>query len=165
MAGGSFPLATLSLAFLCSCLTFHNANADLIGDLCSTVPNHSFCNQALRSDPRSAKADIRGLGQIALDKALASAKTTLKLAQALGNGQKPSTCAEVCSDAIDDLNECQGLLRGNDKGSLNIKASAAMTDLDTCDDDYGAKEPINLKNASQTTKGYISIILAVSNRL
>ncbi|CAI9753504.1 unnamed protein product [Fraxinus pennsylvanica] len=165
MASGSFLLATVSLAFLCSSLTFHNVKADLIGDFCSTVRDPSFCNKALRSDRRSAKADVRGLGQIALDKAIASAKTTLKLAKELGNGELPSTCAEVCSDAIDNLNECQGLLRGNDKESLNVEASAALDDLATCDDEYGAKEPTNLKNASQTTQGLISIILAVSNRL
>ncbi|KAL2498133.1 Pectinesterase inhibitor 2 [Abeliophyllum distichum] len=165
MASCSFFLVTLSLAFLCNCLTFDNVKADLIGDLCSSVANPSFCNHALRSDPNSAKADLRGLGEVAHDKATASAETTLNLAKALGKGKLPRTCVEVIGEAIDSLNECQGSLRGNDKGTLNIKASAALDDLATCDDEYGAKEPTNLKQASQTTQGLISIILAVSNRL
>ncbi|KAL2520786.1 Pectinesterase inhibitor [Forsythia ovata] len=169
MARGSFSLATLSLTlYLCSCLMFDNVKADLIGNICSDAYNPASCNQVLRSDPHSAKADLRDLGQIAIDKATAMAKTTLILVKALGKGRVSSICAEVFGVVIHNLNECPGLLRSSNRLSsnyLSAEASSSMNELVTCQDKYEGNEPANVKQAIQTTYDTISIILAVAARL
>ncbi|KAL2454472.1 PMEI domain-containing protein [Abeliophyllum distichum] len=147
---------------------FDNVKADLIGDICSEAHNHVSCNQVLRSVPHSAKADLRDLGQIAIDKATAMAKTTLILVKELGKGQVSSICAEVFGDVIHNLNECPGLLHSSNRLSpndLSAEASSAMYELVACDDKYEGNEPANVKQAIQTTYDTLSIILAIAARL
>ncbi|CAI9753505.1 unnamed protein product [Fraxinus pennsylvanica] len=163
MASGSFFFSTLSLAFLCSFLTFDNVKADLIGDLCSKTSNPSSCDEVLRSDPRSVKADLRGLGEIAIDKAITSAKTSLNLVKALAKGRIQSKCIEYYFIAFNSLNKCQSLILGKDK--LNLYAEAANADINifTCDALFYGKEPIFVKQASQKTRDIINIIETFSN--
>ncbi|KAI3465248.1 hypothetical protein Pfo_021911 [Paulownia fortunei] len=165
MSSFFFLLASLSLAFLC------NSQADLIGDVCSKSINPSLCNRSLRSDPRSRGADLRGLGQISIDNAKAATQTTLKVANSLASGpdrEKAKTCVETCGDAIDNLNQCRGLLNGRSRRSisdLQTKGSAALTDISTCDDEFGGSEPAKLKQASRRAQDLVDVLLVIANRL
>ncbi|KAL2471548.1 PMEI domain-containing protein [Abeliophyllum distichum] len=159
----SFLLVTLALVLLCGC------QADLVNDICSASTNPSICNQVLRSDPRSQIAkNLRDLGQIVIDKSLEGTQATLKVVNSLGKGPEASTCVENCEDAIDSLNDCKNLIKSFNKidiSTLQTTASAALTDVDTCDDNYGEKEPLQLQQATQRAKGLIDVILVIANRL
>ncbi|KAG8390977.1 hypothetical protein BUALT_Bualt01G0139900 [Buddleja alternifolia] len=147
------------------------SEADLISDVCSKAQKTFLCNQALRSDPCSRGANLPGLGKIAIDESRAAVQNTIKVAKLFdnrGNKGKSETCIETCGDAIDNLNDCQKLVKARDKFSLNTlqtKASAALTDVSTCDDEFGAGEPAKLKEASQTAQDLIDVVLVIANLL
>ncbi|KAI3460139.1 hypothetical protein Pfo_016802 [Paulownia fortunei] len=160
-----FLLASIVLVFLCNC------QADLIGDVCSKSSNPSLCNQALRSDPRSRGADLRGLGQIIIEKARAATQATINVAKSVANGSnkgKANTCMETCNDAKHSLNDCQKLLKAHDRSSISTLKSAgaaALTDVGTCDDEFGATEPPKLKQASRKAQDLIDVLLVIANGL
>ncbi|KAL7154953.1 hypothetical protein ABFS83_03G039300 [Erythranthe nasuta] len=153
---------SLSLAILSiSC------EVDLIGNVCSQSTNPSLCNNILTSDPRSRTADLRGLGQILVENAKAATQDTINVANSIGGG-KASTCVSVCGDAIDNLNQCSTFLKRSDRASvsdLQTKGSAALTDVGTCDDEFGDSEPANLKQASRKAQDIIDMLLVVANSL
>ncbi|XP_073126457.1 pectinesterase inhibitor-like [Henckelia pumila] len=159
-------VAILSLALLCI-----NCNADLIDDVCSKSMNPSLCTKSLRSDPRSPGSDLRGLGQITIDHAQAATQVTIGVAKSLragGTKAKADTCVECCTDAIDLLKECSTLLRDTRRGAiedLKTKGSAALTDISTCDDEFGSEEPPKLEKASHTTQDLMDILLVIANLL
>ncbi|KAL2489144.1 PMEI domain-containing protein [Forsythia ovata] len=155
MTSKSIFLVTLALVLLCGC------QADLVNDICSATSNPSICNQVLRSDPRfQMTQNLRDLGQIVIDKSLEGTKATLKVVNSFGKGPEASTCVENCKDAIDSLNECKSLIKSFDRfdiSTLQTTASAALTDVDTCDDNYGDREPPQLQQATQRAKALIEM--------
>ncbi|KAK3025346.1 hypothetical protein RJ639_043855 [Escallonia herrerae] len=64
-------LLSLLAAILVPNLTLANASvkssSQLISEVSSKVPNSALCLEALKSDPRSANADLVGLGRISID--------------------------------------------------------------------------------------------------
>ncbi|PIN11601.1 hypothetical protein CDL12_15786 [Handroanthus impetiginosus] len=154
--------ASLSLTFLYTC------QADLIGDVCSKAANPSLCNNILRSDPRSKGANLRGLGQIIIEKAKATDNNAINVANSVknaGNKDIIDTCIETFGDSISNLNESSRLLNGGDIDALKARASAALTDVSTCDDEFGDDEPPKLAEASRTAQDTISPLLVVANSL
>jgi pectinesterase inhibitor-like protein len=166
----SFTLFFLSLALLC-CFTF----ADLIDDVCRGTRNPSLCSKSLRSDPRSRGADLKLLGQISIDLATKSAKSGVTLVTNLKNAAKDpklkgiyDTCLETYDDSVDSLFESSVDLKNGDFLGMNLQASAAETDIDTCDESFTeahVAEPAQLKAASQNIQDLCGIILVISNRL
>ncbi|GFQ02579.1 pectinesterase inhibitor [Phtheirospermum japonicum] len=133
--------ATIALALVLFGCNY--CEADLINDVCSKATNPRLCNQALRSDTRSKGADLRGLAEIIIQKSQAAIRVAKRVAKSVQTSEnKPiiDTCIETQNDANDTLNDCMKLLkqaiRKIDKDTLNIQASAAMTDVGTCDDGF-----------------------------
>ncbi|KAL7154951.1 hypothetical protein ABFS83_03G039100 [Erythranthe nasuta] len=160
-----FVLAILSLSLL-----FISCEADLIGTVCAKSVNPSLCTNILRSDPRARTADLRGLGQISVEKAKAATQDTISAAKSVGGSGKPAaeTCVSVCGDAIDNLNQCSAYLKASGRariGDLQTKGSAALTDVSTCDDEFGDSEPANVKQASRKAQDIIDMLLVVANSL
>lgn len=155
----------LSLALLSQC------HADLIGDLCTKSNNPSLCNQALRSDRRSQGADARGLARIALDNSLSATQASINLAKSLsnpGNKEKIKTCIENFGDAVDNLQEAKPLIPKLDRpniSTLQTKGSTALTDVDTCSEEFGASEPSKLKQATDKAYTFIQLLLIIANTL
>ncbi|XP_075507522.1 pectinesterase inhibitor-like [Primulina tabacum] len=162
----SVLLAILSIASLCYCI-----NANLIQQICSKSTNPSLCTKSLRSDPRSRSADLRGLGHITINKARAASQVTQRVAISLSTGgtkARADACVEYCTDAIELLNDCSALLRdrsGRTIDDVKTKGSAALTDISTCDDEFGPEEPKKLRNASRTTQDLMDIFLVIANLL
>ncbi|XP_041995581.1 pectinesterase inhibitor-like [Salvia splendens] len=155
----------LSLALLSQC------HADLIGDLCTKSNNPSLCNQALRSDPRSKGADARGLAGIALDNSLSTTQASINVAKSVsnpGNKEIIDTCVENFGEAVDNLQEAKPLIQKLDRPSistLQTRGSAALTDVDTCSDEFGASEPSELKQATDKAYTFIQLLLIIINTL
>ncbi|KAL3624459.1 hypothetical protein CASFOL_031127 [Castilleja foliolosa] len=117
-----------------------------------------------QADP---KPDLPALGQTLAKNAIIAAQDVIKIAKSIG-GEIADTCVETSHDAIDNLNECIGYLKKLDKSSiddLKTKASAALTDVGTCDDEFGSGEPANLKAANKKTQDFISALLSLAGQL
>ncbi|KAL6325911.1 hypothetical protein AAG906_038402 [Vitis piasezkii] len=149
------------------------ANNELT-EICSTTQDPSFCVQALKSDPRTANADLKGLAQISIDLAKASAtKTTTLITSLVEKANDPKlkgryeTCAENYDDSISSLDDCTQSVSSRDYVSLNFQASAAMDGPVTCLDSFEGppKDPSELPTKSEDLIHLCSIILAISKRL
>ncbi|CAA0811319.1 Unknown protein [Striga hermonthica] len=156
------------LAILFLCIT---SRADLISDVCSKSVDPAFCTRTLRTDPAARAApDLRSLGRVVVVRAKSAARVVVYVSASVG-GQIGGTCVETSRDAIDNLNESSKALRRPGRvavGDLQTKASAALSDVATCDDEYedsGRPEPAKLKAATAKAQGIISILLVIANQL
>lgn len=165
MSSSFVIILVVSLGLLSTC------QGDLIGDLCSKSNNPPLCNQVLRSDPRSQGQNGRVLAQIALERAESATKDSINVAKSVGNPsnkEKIGTCIENFNDAVDNLEESKPLLQRRDRpsiGDLQTKGSAALTDVDTCSDEFGAGEPPQLKAASDKAYTLVQLFLIIVNTL
>ncbi|CAH9080381.1 unnamed protein product [Cuscuta europaea] len=174
MAASNYHKLPILFAFLVALIT-RNVNADLIDTVCAKTQHPPICQKALRSDPRSKNADLKGLGFISIDITTDKAKSGKTLVQSLmGKSTDPkeksalSSCLENYGDSIDTLGECPDLLKSGDYNGVNVKASSALDDIGTCDDgfeDLGKPEPAQLKDASFNAQAVCEIILVISNLL
>ncbi|XP_057782316.1 pectinesterase inhibitor-like [Salvia miltiorrhiza] len=161
----SFAIIFVSLALLSQC------KADLIGDFCKKSNNPSLCSKTLSSDPRSKAANARALAEIALENAVSATQASIRVAKSVANpGNKAiiDTCVETFGDAVETLQECKPLIPKQDRPSidtLRTKGSAALTDVDTCSDEFGAKEPSQLKQASDKAYTFVQLLLIIANTL
>lgn len=150
---------------------FIDSQADLIGDICSKSANPSFCDKILRSDPRARGSDLKTLGKIAVGKASSATGDAIKAVKSSSNKSNKeivSTCVETFNSAIDNLKEAGKLLSfggGVRKADLQAKASAALTDITTCDDEFGGSEPPPVAQSSKNAQDSVSVLLAIVNRL
>ncbi|XP_059630022.1 pectinesterase inhibitor-like [Cornus florida] len=176
----AFSLSVSSLTLLSIFLSFlffnHSlaASNKLINSICSSTHNPSLCVQSLKSDPRTASADLKGLGGISIDIAQSNAKSTYNMILSLIKRTtdpklkgRYDTCRENYDDSISDLDESRQLLKSGDYAGLNIHASAALDGGETCNDNFEGPpaEPAQLKQANQRLEDLCSIILVISNRL
>lgn len=152
------------------------ASENLISVICSKSINPPLCLKALKSDPRSANANLRSLAQISIDLAQASAKETSTMVELLTKNAtnrrlkaQYQTCTENYDDAISNLADANNFLKSGDFESLNVYASAVVTDADTCEDSFvespGSVEPRQLKQANKKLEDFANIILVIAHRL
>ncbi|KAL3505583.1 hypothetical protein ACH5RR_030965 [Cinchona calisaya] len=169
MMSNTLVVAFLSLALL------NPTKADLVDDICSQAANDpQYCVQRLRSDPRSSSADLPTLAQITIGFAQSDTKSTADLVKSLEQQatdpklkERYKSCLENYNGALNDLNDCTNDLKKKDYPSLNIHASAAGTEADTCDDNFSDPpiEPDNLKKASKHVQDLTFVICAIANKL
>ncbi|XP_052176630.1 pectinesterase inhibitor-like [Diospyros lotus] len=176
----AYSLRKTSSLFPASLLLFvffslsSRATATLIEDVCSKTQNPPLCLEVLKGDHRSNKADLKGLGLIAIDSAEKFAKETSKLVVSLvKKASDPKvkgryeTCEENYDDTVTNLEEARQALKSGDILGLRTRASAALDGPDTCED--GFEEPPaearELQQANKKMEGLCSTILAVASRL
>ncbi|XP_047979595.1 pectinesterase inhibitor-like [Salvia hispanica] len=163
-------MSYLTIIFVCLAI-LSQCQADLIGDFCTRSNNPSLCGQVLRSDPRSNGADARGLAKIALENAVSATQASIDVAKKVSNPSIKGiidTCIEVFGDAVDTLNQSKPLIPKQDRGSissLRTKGSAALTDVNTCSDEFGANEPPQLTQASARAYTFVQLLLIIANTL
>ncbi|KAK4420928.1 hypothetical protein Salat_2043300 [Sesamum alatum] len=161
---GSLSAGILLLLLLNTCQAH-----DLIADVCSESDNPSLCIRILRSDSQSSEAHIPTLCEIIVQKALASIQVALNVAKSLSKGtdkEKCDVCAKNYSNAIDNLRECQVLLKMNDMSSISTilqkRVSKIRIDITTCDAEFGGNQPPMLKAANRKCRGITSMLLVFS---
>lgn len=147
---------------------------DLISDICSHTSKPATCEAALRSDPGSAKTDLKGLGHISIGVSRKSAEATLQLIMALSKGGKdPSiggslaACSEYYDDTVGYLDDTESTLNSGDYKSMSAHASAALNGPDDCNDEFeeASAEPPQLKKANEDVEVRIGAILVIASRL
>ncbi|KAI8571299.1 hypothetical protein RHMOL_Rhmol01G0108700 [Rhododendron molle] len=125
--------------------------ADLIADTCRKTIYPGICASTLRSNPRSAGADVTGLARIVFDTALPKANSTLNLvnelyAKALKAKEQSfyeylSNCLNQYEEAVSSLNGCTEYL-GSDNFGTVLRATQAVSYVLICDKDFIALRPI-----------------------
>lgn len=162
----SFSVAIFLLSLCIGIGSF--VSADLVGDICAKSRNPSFCLDFFKSDH---SATLVNLGIKSIDRARSSAGDTKKLIDSLVKGttdpslkSKYRSCSDNYDDAVSNLDDARKSL--NDPSTLNIKVSAAMTDVDTCEDGIG-KTAVNpkLKDGNDFLTNVCSVALVISNLL
>ncbi|KAL7175364.1 hypothetical protein ACSBR2_029045 [Camellia fascicularis] len=119
-------MTRIVLLFVLFSLNCHS-HADLIADTYKKSENPDLCNSTLRSDPRSAKADAKGLARIMLEAALTKASTTFnQVKKLLSKTTEPvlKGCLTVCTDKYESIVEeipkaIQNV--GSDNSEVSIK--------------------------------------------
>ncbi|KAL6511218.1 hypothetical protein OROHE_020587 [Orobanche hederae] len=164
-----FLLVSIALSFTCTCV----AQTSWISRICSMSRNSIVCYRALMSDPRSSYNDIKILGEIIIYKSQAATQAAINVTKSVENNDNKEiieTCIETQNDAKDMLKECLVLLEKArydepSKSALNNAASAALTDVGTCDDEFGSSEPPKLKRASRYAQDLIDVLLVISKMI
>ncbi|CAN6551216.1 unnamed protein product [Malus baccata var. baccata] len=147
-------LLCLVLVFLplshCRRAVIFPMDANLIDQTCKKTPNYNLCVSSLKSDPRSVKADVAGLGfitvDIAKDKATDTANRINELLKQSPSDQRLKTCATFYHTIlVADVPEAsQGFKLGNPKFAeqgMNDAADAA----EACEKEFSSKSPLTDK--------------------
>ncbi|KAL2242145.1 UNVERIFIED_CONTAM: hypothetical protein Sindi_0332500 [Sesamum indicum] len=125
----------------------------------------------LCSYPVSVESDLRADAQAVINQAVAATQAVIKAAKSVetgGNKQIVETCVETSGDAIDNLGDCKELLKKHDPFSidtLRTRASAALTNIVTCDDEFGASEPPQVKAATKKAEDLLHQLLQIVSKL
>lgn len=164
-------MSNLIITFVSLALLLITCQANLLSDFCSKSINPSLCNQVAESDPRTKGADAVGLAAIAIEKAEAAIRASANVAKSVtsrSNKQIIDTCVENFGEAASNLKECKALINKRSwvtARTLESKAAAAMTDIDTCNDEFGEKEPRQLKEATEKANAMVGLLLIISKSL
>ncbi|KAH7853453.1 hypothetical protein Vadar_002593 [Vaccinium darrowii] len=141
-------MSGLSLLFLSLLFTLNcHSHADLIGITCKKTEFTDLCISTLRSDPRSAAADVKGLARIMFDAALA--KVTATLGQTKDLLKKTSdpdlreyltVCAEQYERATEDIfTAIQNV--GSDNFESRTYADAVYDEARSCEEIFTERSP------------------------
>ncbi|KAF7147525.1 hypothetical protein RHSIM_Rhsim03G0038200 [Rhododendron simsii] len=130
-----------SLLFLLILFTLnYHSHADLIGSTCEKDEYTDLCVSTLRSDPRSAAADVEGLARIMFDAALAKATATLnQIKDLLKKTSDPvlrqylNVCVEQYDDAIEDIPVAIQNV-GSHNFASRIKADDVVAEARVCEE-------------------------------
>ncbi|KAK1592983.1 hypothetical protein Q3G72_033896 [Acer saccharum] len=144
-----------------------------INDICSKTFNPSYCVELLKSTPKTATADLKGLAKIILDLARSNATKTLDQIHSLipkttDHRLKESyqACSEHYDNAIGDLNEAESDFKQGDYFGMNIQASGALDEAGDChDENEGLPADPSLRKGNQDLENICEIILVVANLL
>jgi pectinesterase inhibitor-like protein len=175
MAPPSSLFISLLLAILlCICPT--NARPvkiteSVLNSICSKTEDPAFCMQALKSDPRTATADLQGLAQVAIDLANATASGAYPLIQTQLNQTKDpalkqlyTECLDSYEETIDEIEYASEKLSSKDYIAVNQAASACMTDATECQD-ATTTEAFSLPQETKKLSQLCKITFLISVRL
>ncbi|KAG6468591.1 putative invertase inhibitor [Zingiber officinale] len=151
----AFALAALLLLLLSA------AAHATVESTCKSISNvkYDFCVKTLKSDPSSGTADVRGLAVIATNLSLKKAtkiagkiKDLLKRSQDKAQKESLSTCAELYSNLIDNLDTSLSAIKESRKGDAMTYLSASLDAPGDCEQgfkDTGAKSPLVAEDDEQ----------------
>ncbi|KAF7147980.1 hypothetical protein RHSIM_Rhsim03G0038700 [Rhododendron simsii] len=138
----SLTMSGMSLHFLLILFTLnYHSHADLISSTCEkNEEDIDLCISTLRSDPRSAAADVAGLARIMFDATLAKATATLnQIKDLLKKTSDPvlreylNVCVEQYDDAIEDIPVAIQNVGSNNFAS-RIKADDVVDEARSCEE-------------------------------
>ncbi|GMP76262.1 hypothetical protein CsSME_00033019 [Camellia sinensis var. sinensis] len=99
-----FSLHAILIVSTQSSASTSQKNSNLIRQTCRRTNNFNLCVTSLESDPRSLKADVKGLARISLQQVLGKANQTLQIVGKLFNQTHEfeffGTCIEEYNKAV-----------------------------------------------------------------
>ncbi|GFY81385.1 hypothetical protein Acr_01g0011940 [Actinidia rufa] len=148
----SLSMTRMSLLFLFVVFTLnYHSQSDLIADTCKKTEFPEFCISTLRSNPRSASADVNGLARIVFEAGLAKATSTLNKVNFLLKKtterilkQCLQICAHVYDKALDDISQAIENVGSNISEVVNY-ASSASINVEDCEESFD-EEPNKRKS-------------------
>ncbi|KAK7347927.1 hypothetical protein VNO80_22470 [Phaseolus coccineus] len=135
-------------AFLVQCGRPHNTEGeDLVTATCKHTLHFEVCNSSLRSVPSSSiTSDLRVLVEIALNLSTTYAVVTLSCVHELQSNSSAAIniyvshflrdCEEEFSGAIENLQDSKEALANGDCDGVDTLVFVAMSDAETCEDDF-----------------------------
>ncbi|KAH7844477.1 hypothetical protein Vadar_028455 [Vaccinium darrowii] len=151
------------------------STSDLISEICPDTQNPSLCLKALRSDPRSARADLNGLALISLGIAETNAiQTKSHLIAKLSKGAtspvlkyRYETHAERYRETIDNLKVARTALKSHHIGTFMDRSSAAIDGPATCAYYFEGlpAEPTQLRQGNKKLEDLCTIIFVIHDRM
>jgi pectinesterase inhibitor-like protein len=160
----SFDMSVMLLSLLLvTSLSSTLISANLVDDVCKKTINPSLCKSSLKSDAH----DLTALGHAGIELVQATAETAKGIA-ASGDSEIFKTCEKNYDEVLNRINEAKKALKSRDFGGLNIIVSAAITDVQTCDDSFAeakVQQTPALNQANEKIKAVGSALLVISNKL
>ncbi|KAJ9154629.1 hypothetical protein P3X46_027948 [Hevea brasiliensis] len=147
---GHVPLLTMFL--LITQFSVAQSDANMISQTCKQTPYYNLCVSCLSSDPRSFKADVRGLALIMVNIVKAKATMSLhfinQLIQRRPGLKKPLS---YCADNYDailtaDIPEAVEALQKGDPKFAQDGANDAANEADLCEANFHGKSPLTKFN-------------------
>ncbi|XP_057464966.1 pectinesterase inhibitor-like [Actinidia eriantha] len=124
----------------------------LLEEICSATSDANFCLQVLKSNPRTASTDLRGLALISLDLTEASATKTYATINALikqePNAQLKSRyvfCSRKYASAIGELGVARRYWQIGDYKGVYNQVSGAVEDVENCGDEFEVPPPVPIQ--------------------
>ncbi|GFY81386.1 hypothetical protein Acr_01g0011950 [Actinidia rufa] len=148
----SLSMTRMSLLFLFVVFTLnYHSQSDLIADTCKKTEFPEFCISTLRSNRRSASADVNGLARIVFEAGLAKATSTLNKVNLLLKKtterilkQCLQICANVYDDALDNISQAIENVGSNNSQAVYY-ASEASINVEDCEESFD-EEPNKRKS-------------------
>ncbi|CAM8950701.1 hypothetical protein QQ045_018216 [Rhodiola kirilowii] len=172
-------LSTSTLVmFLSSLLIFISTSNAIspgsISQICSRSINPRLCFSTLNSNPRVASSDLKGVGAIVLDISNSKASQTKSIIPSLAAKASNPTLKQRYNECLRDYNEvvvviakAKQALGANDPRTVNIRVSAAQTEIGDCVDSFSSppRDSSDLTKRSRDLFDTLSIVLVISNLL
>ncbi|XP_052210785.1 pectinesterase inhibitor-like [Diospyros lotus] len=163
-------VSLLPMLLVLSCVVADRTSTEAyLKRICSKTIDPSFCTQALKSDPRSATADLRGLAEIAVRLSEASAEKTLKLARSLAKSaaspelkERYASCAKIYDRIVGYVEGAGEALRSEDYQSMSIETSEAMSLVFNCGEEIESSDRSPLPQMNQEMNDLASIVYEAS---
>ncbi|KAB2623545.1 cell wall / vacuolar inhibitor of fructosidase 1-like [Pyrus ussuriensis x Pyrus communis] len=153
----------------CNRLTvFFPMDANLIAQTCNQTPYPDLCVSTLQSDPRSAKADVKGLGIIMVDAVKAKAGEASRRVEELINREPGNTPARNCRLNYSDIfhlyiPEAVEAFPKGDYKSAELAMTNVVANADSCERGFSGGSPF--KDESQALHGVAYVAAAIAKVL
>lgn len=153
----------LCIFVLLNCFKLHTCS--LLEDVCRHTTRVDYCFEVLKSDPRTAKADLPGLAQVSLDLSLSKARGTLeKITTLLSKETDPqyraryTTCKGKYNEALGALSIAREQFNPRNLRALSTTGHIVFDDSSDCENAFpypATKSPITEGNENFKSLGDI----------
>ncbi|KAB2616059.1 cell wall / vacuolar inhibitor of fructosidase 1-like [Pyrus ussuriensis x Pyrus communis] len=150
----------------CNRLTvFFPMDANLIAQTCNQTPYPDLCVSTLQSDPRSAKADVKGLGIIMVDAVRAKAHEANLRVEELIDREPGNTPARNCGFNYDDIFQLDipqavEAFPKDDYKSVELGMTNVVANADSCERGFSGGSPFKDKSQALHDVAYVAAAIA-----
>ncbi|KAM1356952.1 hypothetical protein ACFX13_031729 [Malus domestica] len=150
----------------CNRLTvFFPMDANLIAQTCNQTPYPDLCVSTLQSDPRSAKADVKGLGIIMIDAVRAKAREANLQVEELIDREPGNTPARNCRFNYDDIFQLDipqavEAFGKDDYKSAEIGMTNVVANADSCERGFSGGSPFKDESQALHDVAYVAAAIA-----
>ncbi|KAK4440312.1 hypothetical protein Salat_0366100 [Sesamum alatum] len=169
-----FILVTIVFMSMTPTSTCNKLTDTEIKHLCSKTSNVGGCYKLLKSDPRTANVDARGLAKVSVDLASNKANKTHSLLNSFVNATHDSRlkniyklCSSNYNDAIRDLKAIKNYLHSGAYKNIPSQVKDASEEIKQCKKVYGGanSDRAHIKKKNQEFELLISIVEVTSDNL
>ncbi|KAB2623537.1 cell wall / vacuolar inhibitor of fructosidase 1-like [Pyrus ussuriensis x Pyrus communis] len=144
---------------------FFPMDANLIAQTCNQTPYPDLCVSTLQSDPRSAKADVKGLGIIMVDAVRAKAHEANLRLEDLINRDVGNVPAQDCRFNYDDIFQLDipqavEAFGKDDYKSAELGMTNVVANEDSCEKRFSGGSPFKDESQALHDVAYVAAAIA-----